>query len=104
MRILDLSKNDIGDEGVDFLVKGIKSQPETQIEHLKLQETNLGEKGCHELATLIKQNKTIVKLEIEGNIVNHRYMQEINSFCLSNKDLKKKTKVPEYQEELLKLL
>jgi len=104
VRTLDFSRNDIGDEGVDFLIKGLKAQSESQIEHLRLQETNLGERGCHDLASLVKVQKTIVKLEIEGNIVNHRYMQEINAFCLANKALKKRTKIPLYQQELLTLL
>jgi Ran GTPase-activating protein (RanGAP) involved in mRNA processing and transport len=46
LRVLDLSRNDVCDEGIEFIVQGFKAREDHQMQQLILKETNLGDKGC----------------------------------------------------------
>jgi hypothetical protein len=53
---------------------------------------------------MVKGRTNLTRVDIEGNIVNHKYSSEINGCCHANREQKKKVALPEYQKELGRLL
>ena len=64
LKSLDLSKNNIGDEGVVALAKAL---PNTRIEELKLNMNEITEVGVAEICNAVKSTPTLVELYLGGN-------------------------------------
>jgi hypothetical protein len=104
LKHLDISRNDIGDIGCKNIVQGLTLNKNTSLEFLGLKETNISDDSGQELTHLIKSDKSLLKVDLEGNIINHKFIADIQHFCQLNRELKKKVVVPEYQKELGVLL
>lgn len=66
---LDLSGNDIGDDGMKHLAKGLRS-PECWLEVLKVSQCNFEKKGCRHLAIALKKNPGHLKvLDLSINMI-----------------------------------
>jgi hypothetical protein len=53
---------------------------------------------------LISTNKRLLKLSIENNTINFKYIDEINAACARNRQQEKNMTVPKYIKELGKLI
>lgn len=63
---LDLSKNEIGDEGVFQLSEGLKAAP---LHTLKLSQCNIEKQGCWDLAAALQDNSKLRVLDLSSNMV-----------------------------------
>ncbi|TNN77894.1 NACHT, LRR and PYD domains-containing protein 12 [Liparis tanakae] len=89
---LDLSVNEIGDEGMKHLADGLRS-PECKIETLRLSQCNIEQKGCYHLASALQKNSTNVKvLDLSINMVGDKGAIELFKKC----DISKLTKLEMY--------
>nr|XP_046257777.1 NACHT, LRR and PYD domains-containing protein 12-like isoform X2 [Scatophagus argus] len=72
LQMLDLSRNKIGNEGLQLLAQGLRS-PECQLQILKLSQCNIEEKGCYYLASALKENSGHLKvLDLSINMVGDK--------------------------------
>ncbi len=67
LRTLELSKNKIGDAGVELLAQSIKS-PSCQLEILGLNSVELGDRGVLNLADAVKTS-SLISLSLQNNLV-----------------------------------
>ncbi|KAK5866594.1 hypothetical protein PBY51_020773 [Eleginops maclovinus] len=92
LRELDLSMNEIGDDGVRYLADGLRS-PECQLETLRLSQCNIEEKGCCCLASALQLNSGILKvLDLSINMVRDKGAKELYIKC----DVSQLTKLEMY--------
>ncbi|XP_018527083.1 NACHT, LRR and PYD domains-containing protein 14 [Lates calcarifer] len=74
---LDLSRNDIGDDGLQHLATGLRSH-ECQLETLKLSQCNIEQKGCHYLASALQDNSNhLTVLDLSINMVGDKGANEL---------------------------
>jgi hypothetical protein len=69
-----------------------------------MKNVDMGDEAGLVLTQLISQNNKIQRVCIEGNILNYKYVEEVNAACLKNRQLFKKRVVPKYLEELGNLI
>lgn len=68
LRTLELSKNKIGDVGVELLAQSIKSTS-CQLEILGLNSVELGDRGVLILADAVNTNRSLISLSLQNNFV-----------------------------------
>jgi hypothetical protein len=68
LRTLELSKNKIGDAGVELLAQSIKSTS-CQLEILGLNSVEVGDRGVLILADAVKINRSLICLSLQNNFV-----------------------------------
>ncbi|XP_042340307.1 NACHT, LRR and PYD domains-containing protein 12-like isoform X2 [Plectropomus leopardus] len=74
---LDLSMNEIGDDGLTHLAKGLRS-PDCQLETLKLSQCNIEQRGCCDLASALQKNSDHLKvLDLSINMIRDRGAMEL---------------------------
>uniref|UniRef100_UPI0037E993A1 NACHT, LRR and PYD domains-containing protein 14-like n=1 Tax=Semicossyphus pulcher TaxID=241346 RepID=UPI0037E993A1 len=74
---LDLSNNDIGNEGVQHLAIGLRS-PECRLETLRLSQCNIEHTGCFYLASALQRNPGHVKvLDLSINMIGDKGANEL---------------------------
>uniref|UniRef100_A0A669EPH2 NACHT, LRR and PYD domains-containing protein 3 n=1 Tax=Oreochromis niloticus TaxID=8128 RepID=A0A669EPH2_ORENI len=67
LRVLDLSDNDLQSSGVKLLCEGLGS-PHCQLQTLRLTQTNLTEKCCNEISTILSsQSSSLRDLDLSNN-------------------------------------
>ena len=64
MRILNLSKNKIGDEGIPHVMKALC---ESQIETINLSGNKITEKSADTIVGILKTNKALKHLDLSSN-------------------------------------
>lgn len=72
VKFLDLSKNKIGDEGINLIMKALC---ESKIEAINLAENKLSEKCVENLVGILKNNKHLKYIDLSGNAINSRPMK-----------------------------
>ncbi|XP_068448140.1 NACHT, LRR and PYD domains-containing protein 12-like [Clinocottus analis] len=78
---LDLSMNEIGDDGMKHLSDGLGS-PECKIETLRLSQCNIEQKGCYYLASALQKNSSSLKvLDLSINMVGDKGAIELFKKC-----------------------
>ncbi|XP_068583655.1 NACHT, LRR and PYD domains-containing protein 14-like [Cebidichthys violaceus] len=89
---LDLSMNEIGDDGLRHLANGLSSS-ECKIETLKLSQCNIEQKGCYYLASALQKNSSSLKvLDLSINMVRDKGANELFKKC----DISQLTKLEIY--------
>ncbi|XP_039682183.1 NACHT, LRR and PYD domains-containing protein 12-like [Perca fluviatilis] len=89
---LDLSMNEIGDDGLRHLASGLRS-PKCQLETLKLSQCNIEQKGCSCLASALQKNTGHLKvLDLSINMVGDEGAIELFQKC----DISQLTKLEMY--------
>ncbi|XP_076583591.1 NACHT, LRR and PYD domains-containing protein 3-like [Chaetodon auriga] len=77
LRELDLSRNEIGNEGLRHLASGLRSL-ECQLETLKLSQCDIEQKGCRYLASALEKNSSHLKvLDLSINILGDKGANEL---------------------------
>ncbi|XP_039907388.1 NACHT, LRR and PYD domains-containing protein 12-like isoform X2 [Simochromis diagramma] len=67
LRVLDLSDNDLQSSGVKLLCEGLGS-PHCQLQTLRLTQTNLTEKCCNDISTILSsQSSSLRDLDLSNN-------------------------------------
>ncbi|KAL7457893.1 hypothetical protein ACHAWC_009449, partial [Mediolabrus comicus] len=66
LRTLELSKNKVGDAGVELLAQSIKS-PSCQLEILGLNSVEVGDRGVLILADAVNTNRSLICLSLQNN-------------------------------------
>lgn len=66
LRVLDLSDNALGDEGMQVLCEGLK-HPSCKLQTLWLAECHLTDACCGALASVLKRNENLTLLDLSGN-------------------------------------
>uniref|UniRef100_A0A8C3G8U0 Uncharacterized protein n=1 Tax=Cyclopterus lumpus TaxID=8103 RepID=A0A8C3G8U0_CYCLU len=78
---LDLSMNEIGDDGMKHLADGLRS-PECKIATLRLSQCNIEQKGCYHLASALQMNSSSLKvLDLSINTVGDKGANELFKKC-----------------------
>jgi Ran GTPase-activating protein (RanGAP) involved in mRNA processing and transport len=72
IRILNMSKNKLGDEGIGHVMKALC---ESQIEQVNLQSNKLTEKSVELIVGVLKTNKSLKSLDLQGNAITSRLMK-----------------------------
>ncbi|XP_070776478.1 NACHT, LRR and PYD domains-containing protein 14-like [Enoplosus armatus] len=89
---LDLSMNQIGDDGLRHLANGLRS-PECRLETLKLSQCNIEQQGCYYLASALQENSSHLKvLDLSINMVGDKGANELFKKC----DISQLTKLEMY--------
>uniref|UniRef100_A0A3Q0RB86 Uncharacterized protein n=1 Tax=Amphilophus citrinellus TaxID=61819 RepID=A0A3Q0RB86_AMPCI len=74
---LDLSCNEIGDEGLKFLSMGLGTS-HCQLETLKLSQCNITQSGCYHLASALRRNPAYLSvLDLSINVIGDEGANEI---------------------------
>ncbi|XP_076142684.1 ribonuclease inhibitor-like [Alosa pseudoharengus] len=77
LRELDMSDNDLQDEGVELLSRGLR-HPQCKLETLRLSGCMISHKGCSSLASALKSNPTYLKqLDLSYNHLGDSGVREI---------------------------
>ncbi|XP_040891396.1 NACHT, LRR and PYD domains-containing protein 12-like [Toxotes jaculatrix] len=77
LRELDLSRNEIGDDGLRHLSDGLRSA-QCQLDTLKLSQCNIERKGCQYLATALQKNSShLAVLDLSINMVGDKGANEL---------------------------
>lgn len=87
LEVLDLSGNDIGDEGTRFLCQGLQASPKSRIRELLLGKNEIGIQGGILLASYLKQNSTLEKLDLSHNALRDEGCSAIAESLRSNSTL-----------------
>nr|XP_049616941.1 NACHT, LRR and PYD domains-containing protein 3 isoform X29 [Syngnathus scovelli] len=66
LRKLDLSNNDLGDDGLEALAAGL-AKPQCTLQVLRLNSCNLSEKSCDALASVLSSSCSLRKLDLSWN-------------------------------------
>lgn len=72
VKFLDLSKNKIGDEGINLIMKALC---ESRVEAINLSENKLTEKCVETLVGILKNNKFLKLIDLSGNAITSRPMK-----------------------------
>ncbi|XP_070683884.1 NACHT, LRR and PYD domains-containing protein 14-like [Pempheris klunzingeri] len=89
---LDLSRNEIGNDGLRHLSTGLRS-PDCRLETLKLSQCNIKQKGCCHLASALQENSSHLKvLDLSINLVRDKGANEL----FQKLDISKLTKLEMY--------
>ncbi|XP_004381972.1 NACHT, LRR and PYD domains-containing protein 4 [Trichechus manatus latirostris] len=70
LRNLDIGNNDIQDEGVKLLCEAL-THPNCHLENLGLDSCQLTSACCEDLASALTQSKTLRRLSLTGNTLDH---------------------------------
>lgn len=85
VRVLDLSSNKITDDGCQGIAKAICG---TEIQTLSFANNKITEKCCEPLAGVLKTNKNLKHLDLSGNNISNRVMQNKIKNSLTQTTLK----------------
>lgn len=122
LRHLDVSHNQLGDEGAIKLIKGLLEGPlrtkaeerrnphkaglrrTPRLRHLVMRNVGMGDEAGLVLTQLVSQNRKVQRVQIEGNTINYKYVEEVNEACARNRQLAKQGVVPKCLQELSELI
>lgn len=76
LKELDLSRNEIGDDGLRHLANGLRSC-ECKLETLKLSQCNIEERGCCYLASALQRNPCLKVLDLSINMIRDKGANEL---------------------------
>ena len=105
LRHFDISNNNLYDEGAQFLIRGLMEGPLVteemlrahpnigplwsrlvpKLKYVHMKNVNMGDETGVLITQLISQNKRLLKLAIDNNTMNFRYIEEINAACARNR-------------------
>ena len=84
LKVLDISHNNIGDQGAKTLSQGLAHT--MTLQHLNLNHCNIGSLGTSELAHALTINSSLEILRIDGNAIGHNGAVDIAAaLCINNR-------------------
>ncbi len=124
LRYFDISNNPLYDEGAQCLIRGlmegplvteemVKQQPNLgpvwsrlppKLKYVYMKNVNMGDETGVLITQLISTNKRLLKLQIDNNTINFKYIEEINAACARNRQQDRDQTIPKYIKELGKLI
>jgi Ran GTPase-activating protein (RanGAP) involved in mRNA processing and transport len=124
LRELDLSGNPLYDAGATCIFKGlqegtyisekmVRQDPSLapanrrltpRLKYLSMRNVEMSDVTAPVITELLQGNLRVVKMGIEGNTINYKYLEEIASAVKRNKDRKKEKCLPKYMKELEKVI
>jgi Ran GTPase-activating protein (RanGAP) involved in mRNA processing and transport len=104
LRYFDISNNPLYDEGAQCLIRGLMegtlvteemaklhphlgpawSRLTPKLKYVHLKNVNMGDETGVLVTQLISTNKRLLKLSIDNNTINFKYIDEINAACARN--------------------
>ena len=83
LKVLDISHNNIGDQGAETLSQGLAHT--MTLQHLELNHCNIGSLGASELARTLTINSSLEILWINGNAIGHNGAVDVAAtLCINN--------------------
>lgn len=102
IKIVDLSQNKIDDEGIIEISKGIRKNK--TLLALNMNSNSICDEGAMMLVSSVKSNNTLEKFQLKFNTFDNKYLSEIEAKASANSANLKKIKVPQYKQEIRKIV
>ena len=69
-----------------------------------MKNVNMGDETAVLITQLVAQNKRLLKVSIDNNTINFKYIEEVNATCARNRQIDREMIIPKYINELGKLI
>ncbi|OMJ89285.1 hypothetical protein SteCoe_8582 [Stentor coeruleus] len=100
LKVLDLSSNEIKNKGAIILAKTLRVN--SVLESLLLKDNSIKDSGGQSLCESLRYNQNILRITLDLNPLNYKFISEIKEFLQNNNALKKKSLVPKLQVQVVK--
>lgn len=101
LKHIDLSQNQLCDQGGYLLCKGLKFI--RGLETLNFRGNTLAEESGDIVSLLVKENRSLVKVNMEMNLIKPQVLTEIEKQCKQNRQDQEKNKLVKMRRELRSL-
>ena len=98
LRHVDFSQNQLCDQGGYLLCKGLKFID--SLETINFRGNTLAEESGDILSLLVKENRSLVKVNLELNLIKPQVVQEIDKQCKLNRQDQEKHEIVKMRKEL----
>lgn len=100
LKVLDLSSNEIKNKGAITLSKTLRTN--SVLEALLLKDNSIKDSGGQSLCESLRYNQTVLRITLDLNPLNYKFITEIKELLQNNEALKKKSLLPKLQLQVEK--